>query len=84
MKRQRIGNSCDRDRAFVSAGIARGGCGTRQTWASHRLLHMSHLTHEQQVFVLHQLRNWLFGHYPVFNALNAAWAPHGAKAYFWN
>ena len=45
---------------------------------------MSHLTHEQQVFVLHQLRNWLFGHYPVFNALNAAWAPRGAEAYFWN
>ena len=46
--------------------------------------YMSHLTHEQQVFVLHQLRNWLFGHYPVFNALNAAWAPRGAEAYFWN
>jgi hypothetical protein len=45
---------------------------------------MSHLTHEQQVFVLHQLRNWVFGHYAVFTALNAAWAAHGAEAYFWN
>jgi hypothetical protein len=45
---------------------------------------MIHLTHEQQVFVLHQIRNWAFGHYAVFNALNAAWAAHGAEAYFWN
>jgi hypothetical protein len=45
---------------------------------------MIHLTHEQQVFVLHQVRNWAFGHYAVFNALNAAWAAHGAEAYFWN
>ena len=46
--------------------------------------HMSHLTHEQQVFVLHQIRNWMFGRYKVFEALNAAWAAHGAEAYFWS
>jgi hypothetical protein len=45
---------------------------------------MSHLTHEQQVFVLHQIRNWVFGHYRVFEALNAAWATHGAEPYFWS
>ena len=45
---------------------------------------MSHLTHEQQVFVLHQIRNWVFGHYTVFDALNAAWAAQDAEAYFWN
>jgi hypothetical protein len=45
---------------------------------------MIDLTHEQQVFVQHQIRNWVFGHYPVFVALNAAWAAHGAEAYFWN
>jgi len=45
---------------------------------------MSHLTHEQQVFVLHQIRNWVFGRYKVFEALNAAWAAHGAEAYFWS
>jgi hypothetical protein len=45
---------------------------------------MNYLTHEQQVFVLHQLRNWVFGRHTVFNALNTAWAPHGAEAYFWN
>ena len=45
---------------------------------------MNHLDHEQQVFVLYQIRNWLFGHYAVFNALNAAWAADGAEAYFWD
>jgi hypothetical protein len=45
---------------------------------------MSHLTHEQQVFVQHQIRNWVMGRYAVFNALNAAWSTHGAEAYFWN
>ena len=30
------------------------------------------------------MRNWVFGHHTVFNALNAAWATHGAEAYFWN
>jgi len=45
---------------------------------------MTHLTHEHQRFVLHQIRNWVFGHYAVLNALNAAWAAHGAEAYFWN
>ena len=29
---------------------------------------MTHLTHEQQVFVLHQVRNWVFGRYMVFIA----------------
>jgi hypothetical protein len=45
---------------------------------------MTHLTHEQQLFVLHQIRNWVFGHYAVFSALNAAWAAHGVEACFWN
>jgi hypothetical protein len=45
---------------------------------------MTHLNHEQQLFVLHQIRNWVFGHYAVFKALNAAWAAHGAEAHFWN
>ena len=45
---------------------------------------MTDLTHEQQVFVLHQIRNWVFGHYAIFVALNVAWAAHGAEAYFWN
>ncbi len=45
---------------------------------------MTHLTHEQQLFVLQQIRNWVFGHYPVFVALNAAWAAHDAEAHFWN
>jgi hypothetical protein len=45
---------------------------------------MNHLNQEQQVFVLYQIRNWLFGRYAVFNALNAAWAAQGAEAYFWN
>jgi hypothetical protein len=41
---------------------------------------MTYLTHEQEVLVLHQLRNCVFGRYTVFNALNAAWAAHGAEA----
>jgi len=45
---------------------------------------MGHLTHEEQVFVLHQIRNWVFGSYEVFKALNAAWSAHGAQAYFWD
>jgi hypothetical protein len=63
----------------VSAGIARHtqDIGVSQT------AQMSHLTHEQ-VFVLHQIRNWVFGHYRGFEALNAAWAAHGAQAYFFS
>ena len=45
---------------------------------------MIHLSHEQQLFVLHQIRNWVFGHHAVFGALNAAWSAHGAEAYFWD
>ena len=41
---------------------------------------MTHLTHEQQLFVQYQIRNWVFGHYAVFSALNAAWSAHGAEA----
>jgi len=26
----------------------------------------------------------VFGHYAVLDVLNAAWAAHGAEAYFWN
>ena len=45
---------------------------------------MSHLTHEQQLFVQYQIRNWVFGHYDRFNVLNALWSAHGAEAHFWN
>jgi len=45
---------------------------------------MNDLTHEEQVFVQHQIRNWVFGHYLVFATLNTAWAAYGAEAYFWN
>ncbi len=45
---------------------------------------MSDLTTEQQIFVLYQIRNWVFGHYEAFVTLNAAWSVHGAQAYFWN
>jgi hypothetical protein len=68
----------------VSAGIAAALCGHTPEIGVSQTAHMNYLTHEQQVFVLHQLRNWLFGHYPVFDALNAAWAAHGSEAYFWN
>ena len=42
------------------------------------------LTTEQQVFVLYQIRNWVFGHYRAFAQLNSAWSAYGAEAYFWN
>lgn len=45
---------------------------------------MTHLTHEQQVFVQCQIRNWVFGRYDAFRLLNAAWSAHGAEALFWN
>ena len=45
---------------------------------------MNELSAEQQVFVLYQIRNWVFGHYGAFRLLNDAWAPRGAEAYFWN
>ncbi|MCI0429871.1 MAG: hypothetical protein L0210_04935 [Rhodospirillales bacterium] len=45
---------------------------------------MIHLTHDQQVFVLHQIRKRVLGRYAVVNALNAAWAAHAAEAYFRN
>jgi hypothetical protein len=45
---------------------------------------MGDLTTEQQVFVLYQIRNWVFGHYNAFAQLNAAWAAHGAEAHFWD
>lgn len=45
---------------------------------------VSYLTHEEQVFVLHQIRNWVLGRHAVFEILNAAWSEHGAEAYFWN
>lgn len=68
----------------MSAGIARAGCGNTQDIGVSQTAQMNHLTHEQQVFILHQIRNWVFGHYTVFNALNAAWAAQDAEAYFWN
>jgi len=45
---------------------------------------MNNLSAEQQLFVLYQIRNWVFGRYDAFDNLNAAWATHGAEAYFWN
>jgi len=68
----------------VSADIARAGCRHTKDISVVQAAQMSHLTHEQQVFVLHQIRNWVFGHYTVFDALNAAWAAQDAEAYFWN
>ena len=64
--------------------MAQAGRGTRMTPRSPTLGTMSDLTHEQQVFVQHQIRNWVFGRYEVFKALNLAWSVHGAEAYFWN
>ena len=45
---------------------------------------MDHLTHEQEVFVHCQIRNWVFGLYGAFDELNAAWSTNGAEAYFWD
>ena len=45
---------------------------------------MSDLNQDQQIFVLYQIRNWVFGHYAVFDAMNTAWAKRDAQAYFWN
>jgi hypothetical protein len=45
---------------------------------------MSHLDREQQLFVHQQIRNWVFGRYDVFSAINVAWWSHGAQAYFWH
>lgn len=45
---------------------------------------MDHLDREQQIFVSQQIRNWVFGRYGVFRALNRAWFAHGAHAYFWD
>jgi len=45
---------------------------------------VSDLTSEQQVFVLYQIRNWVFGRFAAFADLNAAWSAHGAEAYFWD
>ena len=45
---------------------------------------MNHLSAEEQIFVLYQIRNWAFGRYEVFQQLNVAWSLHGAEAYFWN
>jgi len=45
---------------------------------------MAYLSAEEQIFVLYQIRNWVFGRYEVFRQLNTAWSLHGAEAYFWN
>lgn len=45
---------------------------------------MNQLDREQQLFVYLQIRNWVFGRYSVFKAVNVAWSAHGAQAYFWN
>lgn len=45
---------------------------------------MSDLTTEQQIFVLYQIRNWVFGLHDAFAELNSAWAAHGAEAHFWD
>ena len=52
--------------------------------APSRVAAVNELSAEQQVFVLYQIRNWVFGHYGAFRLLNDAWAPRGAEAYFWN
>ena len=45
---------------------------------------MDHLTSEEQIFVLYQIRNWLLGREGVFRLFNDTWSAHGAEAYFWN
>ena len=45
---------------------------------------MSDLTTEQQIFVLYQIRNWVFSLHDAFAELNSVWAAHGAEAYFWD
>lgn len=45
---------------------------------------MGDLTTEQQIFVLYQIRNWVFGLQGAFAHLNAAWEAYGAEAYFWD
>jgi hypothetical protein len=45
---------------------------------------MNYLEREQQLFVYQQIRNWVFGRYGVFKAVNVAWSAHGAEAYFWH
>ena len=45
---------------------------------------MRHLSVEEQVFVLYQIRNWLFARDGSFKLLNDAWSAHGAQAYFWD
>jgi hypothetical protein len=49
-----------------------------------RLRKWATLPTSSQVFVLQQIRDWVFGHYTLFNAPNAAWAAQDAEAYFWN
>ena len=45
---------------------------------------MRHLSFEEQVFVLSQIRNWRIGRDDAFKRLNDAWAAHGAEAHFWD
>jgi hypothetical protein len=45
---------------------------------------MQDLDHAQQIFVWQQIRNWVFGRYGVFRAVNRAWSAHGAQAFFWD
>jgi hypothetical protein len=48
-----------------------------------KLHRVRHLSVEEQMFVLYQIRNWLFGREGAFKLLNDAWSVHGAEAYFW-
>jgi hypothetical protein len=54
------------------------------THGDSRLRKWATLPTSSQVFVLQQIRDWVFGHYTLFNAPNAAWAAQDAEAYFWN
>src|SRR5262249_60650050 len=56
---------------------------TLAAWRGHRG-GVNYLSAEEQIFVLYQIRNWVFGRYEVFQQLNVAWSLHGAAAYFWN
>lgn len=80
----------DQNQSNDSAAESVLGCGSRNagdmtaTRAVPRVSLMRNLTTEQQVFVLYQIRNWVFGLHDAFAELNVAWAVHGAQAYFWD
>jgi len=45
---------------------------------------MDYLDREQQLFVRHQICNWVLGQVHRYNQMNLAWGTLGAQAYFWS